>query len=196
MLRTPSNPPRSLAKLSGDNQEGLPREDLPQPLAVSVLDQNGSAFAGAIVTFEVASGDGTVSVETAATDANGQAATTLALGPDPGTITVRATVAGLDPVVFTATGLAIAQTLDKVSGDGQQGASGATLAEPLVISVLDQTGAAFAGATVTFAVTAGGGTLSETTVSTGANGRAVSTLTLGSFPGPTPSLYRCPASIR
>ena len=178
----PNNPPRSLAKLSGDNQEGLPREDLPQPLAVSVLDQNGSAFAGAIVTFEVASGDGTVSVETAATDANGQAATTLALGPDPGTITVRATVAGLDPVVFTATGLAIARTLDKVSGDGQQGASGATLAEPLVISVLDQTGAAFPGATVTFAVTAGGGTLSETTVSTGANGRAASTLTLG-IPG-------------
>ena len=177
----PNNPPRSLTKLSGDNQGGLPREDLPQPFTVSVLDQNGSAFTGAIVTFAVVSGDGTLSVETAATDTSGRAATTLTLGPDPGTTTVRATVAGLEPVVFTATGLG-PRTLAKVSGDGQQEAAGAALAEPFVVSVLDQNGSAFPGATVNFAVTSGDGTLSATTATTDENGRAATTLTLGGDP--------------
>ena len=177
----PANPPRSLTKLSGDNQGGLPREDLPQPFTVSVLDQNGSAFAGAIVTFQVASGDGTLSVETAVTDTSGRAASTLTLGADPGTNTVRATVAGLEPVVFTATGLG-PRTLAKVSGDGQQEAAGAALAEPFVVSVLDQNGSAFPGATVNFAVTSGDGTLSATTATTDENGRASTTLTLGGDP--------------
>ena len=39
------------------------------------------------------------------------------------------------------------------------------------------------GVDVTFAVTAGGGTLSETTVTTGVNGQALSMLTLGDNEG-------------
>ena len=72
--------------------------------------------------------------------------------------------------------------LEKISGDEQQGSVGAALAEPFVVSVLDQNGV-IAWAVVTFSVTAGGGTLSATTVTTDANGRARSTLTLGSEPG-------------
>ena len=65
-----------------------------------------------------------------------------------------------------------AQSLTKVSGDGQEGLAGEPLAKPFVVSVLDQGGSAFAGAVVTFSVTAGGGTLSAATVTTDANGRA------------------------
>ena len=65
-------------------------------------------------------------------------------------------VAGLEPITFTAFGEAIPQTLAKVSGDEQQGAVGTELAAPLVVSILDQSGVAYAGATVTFAITAGG----------------------------------------
>ena len=115
----PNNPPRTLTKLSGDSQEGLPREDLPQPLTVSVLDRNGSAFAGAIVTFQVASGDGTLSVETAVTDTGGLAASTLTLGVQPGENTVTVSVAGLDPVTFTAT----AKVTTDFDGDGETGFS-------------------------------------------------------------------------
>ena len=115
----PNNPPRTLTKLSGDSQEGLPREDLPQPLAVSVLDQNGWAFAGAIVTFEVASGGGTLSVETAVTDTGGLAASTLTLGGLLGENTVTVSVAGLDPVTFTAT----AKVTTDFDGDGETGFS-------------------------------------------------------------------------
>ena len=68
----------------------------------------------------------------------------------------------------------------KISGDDQQAAPGASLARLLVVEVQDQRGRAFAGVPVTFSVTAGGGKLSTTTTTTDANGRAESTLTLGS----------------
>ena len=77
----------------------------------------------------------------------------------------------------------LAETLIKSSGDEQQGPAGASLADPLVVSVLDRNGNGVAGVTVTFAVTAGGGVLSLTTATTDADGRAASTLTLGREPG-------------
>ena len=190
----------ALLKISGYNQQGASGVPLAQPFVVAVQDENGSALEGVQVTFTVTEGGGTLSATTSTTDANGQAATTLTLGSDPGPNTVSATVAGLEPETFTAIGQATAdsdgeeeqaddeqaipQSLTKVSGEGQAGQAGTTLAEPFVVSVLDQNGSAYAGAVVTFSVTAGGGTLSATTATTNASGQARSTLTLGSDPGP------------
>ena len=67
----------------------------------------------------------------------------------------------------------------KISGDNQKGASFAALSQPFVVEAQDANGAALARISVTFAVTAGGGTLSTTITRTGRNGRAQSTLTLG-----------------
>ena len=76
-------------------------------------------------------------------------------------------------------------TLTKVSGDVQTGEPGTALANPFVVEVKDGASPAktFAGVPVTFAVTGGGGTLSATSVSTDATGRAQTTLTLGSTSG-------------
>ena len=74
-------------------------------------------------------------------------------------------------------------TLVKISGDDQKGASGGTLDNPFTVEVQDQGNAAFAGVLVTFAVAAGSGTLSVTSITTDENGRAESTLTLGSDAG-------------
>ena len=82
-----------------------------------VLDQFGNPLAGAMVTFAVTAGGGTLSVETATTDGDGRASTTLTLGRTPGMNTVEATVAGLEPVTFTATGTALAD----FDGDGTVG---------------------------------------------------------------------------
>ena len=71
----------------------------------------------------------------------------------------------------------------KIYGDKQEGMVGTALAKPFVVWVLDEKGAAFEGVPVSFAVTAGGGRLSVETTVTDANGRASSTLTLGSEPG-------------
>ena len=175
--------PQTLAKVSGDEQEGLAGGELAEPFVVSVLDQNGNPLAGTTVTFAVTAGGGTLSATTDTTGENGLAASTLTLGSNPGGNTVEVTVAGLNPTTFIALGVAIPRTLSRVSGDQQQGAPGTTLPAPLVVSVLDQNGTAFAGASVTFAVTAGEGTLSATTVTTDADGQAASILTLGNLPG-------------
>ena len=71
----------------------------------------------------------------------------------------------------------------KISGDTQQGSSGTALAQPFVVEVRDGDSTAFADVPVTFAVTTGGGTLSATSTTTDANGRAESTLTLGNTAG-------------
>ena len=174
---------RTLTKLSGDKQQGSPGAQLTEPLVISVLDQYGDPFPGAEVTFAVTAGGGTLSETTGTTDANGRASTTLTMGSEPGRNTVVARVAELKPVIFSATEKGKPSTLTKVSGDGQQGPAGAPLAEPFVVSVLDQKGNPFAGAIVHFNVTRRGGSLSTAATATDTNGRAFTTLTLGNWPG-------------
>ena len=75
------------------------------------------------------------------------------------------------------------QRIRIVLRNDQQGLPGATLEKPFVVEVQDENGVAFEGVPVTFSVTAGDGTLSTTSTTTDANGRAESTLTLGPNPG-------------
>ena len=192
--------PHSLTKVSGDSQEGPANTQLAAPFVVSVLDEDGAAIAGATVTFSVTAGGGTLSSTTdtnpctiesstssttATTDANGQAATRLTLGSDAGTNTVAATVEGLESEAFTATAAeqAMPHSLTKVCGEDQEGTASAQLDEQFVVLVSDEDGAAMAGVVVSFAVAAGGGTLSAATATTDATGRAATRLTLGSDPG-------------
>ena len=67
----------------------------------------------------------------------------------------------------------------KISGDNQKGAALTSLSQPFVVEAQDANGSPIAGISVTFAVTAGGGTLNTTITRTNTNGRAQSTLTLG-----------------
>ena len=67
----------------------------------------------------------------------------------------------------------------KISGDNQKGAAFASLSQPFVVEAQDANGSVLVGVSVTFAVVAGGGTLSSTITRTNENGRAQSTLTLG-----------------
>jgi len=65
------------------------------------------------------------------------------------------------------------------AGNNQIGAAGAALAESLAVIVRDQAGAALAGVNVTFAVTAGGGSVSPASRQTDASGIAKTRRTLG-----------------
>ena len=167
---------QAFAKLSGDEQQGLAGAALPEPLVVQVLDQSGNVLEGVQVTFAITAGDGTLSVEIATTDAQGRAATTLTLGEVGGDISVEVTVEGLEPVIFTAGGQLVPQTLTKLSGDEQQGLAGAELPEPLVVEVLDQSGNVLEGVRVVFAVTTGAGILSVELAITDSLGQAASPL--------------------
>jgi hypothetical protein len=72
------------------------------------------------------------------------------------------------------------------AGDVQRGVAGTALADPLVVIVTDPEGSPVSGVEVTFQAVAGGGTLGgspSAAVTTGADGRAGSALTLGPSPG-------------
>ena len=99
--------------------------------------------------------------------------TLLATGGRDGTVQLWDVSEWTGEGTITTVEQAMPHTLTKVSGDGQEGTTSEPLAKPFVVSVLDQNGSPLAGAVVRFAVTAGGGTLSSTTATTDANGRAI-----------------------
>ena len=85
-------PPRTLVKISGDNQTGSTGVALPQPFVVEVRDTNGKPASGITVTFTVSGGGGSLNRETMRTNASGRAWTRLTPGDNPGTNTVRVSV--------------------------------------------------------------------------------------------------------
>ena len=76
------------------------------------------------------------------------------------------------------------RALVKISGDTQGAEAGESLANPLVVQVVDAHGKPMPGMIVTFDVSQGGGTLSTTTATTNSAGKAQTTLRLGTTPGP------------
>ncbi|MEY4607823.1 MAG: hypothetical protein RL625_40, partial [Gemmatimonadota bacterium] len=80
---------------------------------------------------------------------------------------------------FTVTAATPASVL-LVSGDVQSAPPGTTLANPIVVRVVDRFGNWVQGATVSFTVLAGGGTVSPSSRSSDLNGLASTSWTLGS----------------
>ncbi len=76
-----------------------------------------------------------------------------------------------------------ARTLVLIAGDGQTGVVGNALAVTPTVLVHDAAGNPIAGATVTFAVTSGGGSVNPATTATLANGQATAAWTLGTTAG-------------
>ena len=172
-------PPPGLRIISGDGQVGAPGQTL-EPFIVEVRDQNGQPVSGFFVTF--IHDDGSLSTILDVTGSNGRAETTLTLGSDTGTTTVTVH-AGRASVTFKVTVTLSPTSLVKVSGDNQTGHTGAALAHPFVIEVRDTNGDPVVGATVTFTVTRGGGSVNPETRRTNRRGRASTRLTLGANPG-------------
>ena len=111
--------PQALAIVSGNEQRGRVGTPLSDPFVVLLLDQNGQPLPETPVSFAVTEGEGTLSVQGAATDESGQASAILTLGPNPGAHAIQATVESLDPVRFTAT----AEATPDFDGDGVAGFS-------------------------------------------------------------------------
>ena len=185
VLITVAMPPEVLVISAGNDQNGMSTIELTDPFVVKVLDADNNGVAGVRVTFRVTTGRGRFSsqgsrrVVFVTTNARGIAEVPFT-PTSAGAITVRASVAALDPVMFTVTAGEPPAKLIKASGDNQPGTPGTRLANPFVVEVQDKDNAPVEGVSVTFRVTAGGGKLSATTATTGENGRAQTILTLGS----------------
>ena len=91
--------PQTLVKIAGDNQQGTPGMELANPFVVEVRDQHDNPLPDVQVTFTVTKGDGKLrerfTVENTMTDVNGRAQGMITLGPNPGTNTVKVSVAGI-----------------------------------------------------------------------------------------------------
>ena len=100
---------QTLVKVSGDDQEGMSGDALPNPLIVEVRDQDNNPLPDVQVIFTVTAGYGTLSeqstIEYATTDANGQAEAILTLGPFAGTNTVEVSLGLRTLATFNAVGV-------------------------------------------------------------------------------------------
>ena len=71
-------------------------------------------------------------------------------------------------------------SLSRAAGDGQTGAAGAALVNAITVEARDENDLPMAGVIVRFTITGGAGALSDTTMTTGGDGRASTTWILGS----------------
>ena len=112
--------PQTIAKISGDNQQGTPGTTLTNPLIVEVRDRNDNPLPDAQVKFTVTLGEGRLSerftVENTMTDASGRAGLILTLSPYPGPNTVGVSIRGRELVTFHAMGIETTRTLG-MNGD-------------------------------------------------------------------------------
>ncbi len=188
----------NLLKVAGDGQSGTVGQVLPSAPSVKVTDASSRGVAGVTVTFTITGGGGSIAGATATSDANGVAtAGSWTLGTTPGPNSLAATAAGTgiagNPATFTATAVAGApRTMSREAGDAQTAIAGTAVAIAPSVKVVDEFGNPLAGISVTFTVTAGGGTITGATPTTGSDGKA----SLGSWQlGPTAGSNELTASI-
>jgi len=184
----PALAPASVVVTGGDSQVAAPGEAVSKAPQIRVTDSQGGGVSGIAVQFHVISGGGSVSTPNTATDAQGRAsAGTWILGPQPGTQQLRATVAGVGSVTFSATateGAGQPAALEILVGDGQTAEVATGLPVRPRVRVLDGDGDPASGVTVAFSVALGGGSVAGGTVVTNASGEAESGVwTLGTVAG-------------
>jgi Bacterial Ig-like domain (group 1) len=154
--------------------------------SVLVRDQNGNAMAGVPVAFNVGTGGGSVTGAAAITNSSGVATVGgWTLGTSVGANTLIASTGSLTPVTFTATAAAgAAASITKTAGDAQTAPAGSAVPIPPSVTIKDANGNPVAGAAVSFAVTAGGGSVTGGSQTTNSSGVAtVSSWTLGPSAG-------------
>ena len=124
-------PPGALVIVSGNNQQGRLGQTLAQPLVVKVVDQNGKPIPGVAVQWSVTKGDATLNPTSNATDAQGQASTSVTLNSvgdvevtaKADRFTVRFTLGSATSFADRATGpvaVPIARVLDGICARNEQ----------------------------------------------------------------------------
>ncbi|MEO5510778.1 MAG: hypothetical protein ABIS27_09105, partial [Longimicrobiales bacterium] len=138
----------------------------------------GGNVAGAVVTFAVVTGSGSVTGASVTTGADGIATIgSWTLGTVTGANTISASASGATALTFTATAAAgPAALVEKAAGDNQTATPGTAVAVAPSVRVKDAFGNLKSGASVAFGTVFGGGTIGGTsstaTINTDANGIA------------------------
>ena len=153
------------------------------PPSVIVKDQHGNPMSGVTVTFAVTSGGGSLAggaFSSAVTTGTDGVATvgSWVLGQKAGANVLTASSGSLASVTFTANSVAGPPSeAAKIAGDNTAAVVGTSLPAPPSVLVKDAFGNPVQGVNVTFAIGLGGGSLTNATRTTGADGIA----TVGSW---------------
>ena len=161
-------------------------EQLPDSVAIRVTDSTGRVLPDVPVRWAVIDGGG-VSDASTRTDSLGVATVRWTLARKTGTQRLRAQIGlgpglGIAPLTISASALAGAPTsVTVVSGDNQKAAAGAKLQKPLVFRVADENGSGVLAAALT--LSASGGELADTALTTDSSGVARTSWVLGHSAG-------------
>jgi len=178
----------ALQIVDGQDQVGPAGTTLPLQVVVRVLDTRERPVANHDVTFTIGSGGGTVEPTTVKSNASGQAAASWTLGPTSGAhlLRVQAPRGGSGTLELSVRATAVAgsgSVLVGAGGEDQTGPVSSALADSLVVKATDALGNPVADVEVTWSVSGGGGSISPTTVVTGADGLAAAERVLGPAAG-------------
>ena len=192
-----TGPPSKMIINAGDNQFAAAGGTVATPPSVKITDAGDNPAANVPVTFTVASGGGTITGASTTTNAAGIATVgSWALGPTNVPNTLRATSTSLNGVSVTfQASVLVPSALAGFAGNNQTARPGFAVPIPPAFKVTNASGIAVPGVTVSFTVTAGGGTVSSPTSVTNADGIATVNWTLGSTQGPNSLQASIPGGI-
>ena len=187
--------PKRLEMVSGDGLTGAAGSPLREPFVVKVVDRYGNPVSAHPVVFAVNVGGGKIEGKTTLTkytEATGEAAVTLTLGPEPQVVNrvqAEAEHAGAplngSPLSFKATSGTVAK-IQYVAGNQQKGSAGYPLPMPFQVRIVDNFGNPVPEYPVDFVVTKGDGHFNgatDTVVTTNYEGIAELFFTPGLIPG-------------
>ncbi len=157
----PGSKPTALVATQGVVTSAIAGSTLGVSPTFTATDANGHAVGGVSVTITVGGGGGTLTGAPTKTIAGPTPVGTWTLGTTAGQNVLIISADGLQPITIIATGTAGAANKLIVSAGGNQTAlAGTTLPSPVFVRVADVNGNGVPNVNVTFALTAGGGSLS------------------------------------
>ena len=188
---TSSDPtPASLIVVQGTNQAVQGGKELPNAIVLRVLTTDGKPVEKVPIGFTVASGGGSVTPGSVLTDANGEARTKWILGPTAPEQSLKAVVAGIDPVTINATAIVPTEVVI-AQGNNQSAKVSTILPTSIVVRVVGLNNTPIIGVPVAFQITAGAGVITPQSALTNSFGEVSVKWTLG----PTAGVNTLSASV-
>ena len=180
---TSSDPsPATLIVVQGTNQAVQGGKELPNAIVLRVLTTDGKPVEKVPIGFTVATGGGSVTPGSVLTDANGEARTKWVLGPTAPEQSLRAEVAGIDPVTISATAI-VPTEIVIAQGNNQSARVSTILPTSSVVRVVGVNNTPIIGVPVAFQVTAGAGVITPQSALTNSFGEVSVKWTLGPTAG-------------
>jgi adhesin/invasin len=166
-------PPAAVTNVTGVPLSGAAGAALAERVVIRVEDAAGNPLPGVAVTFTVSATGASVDPATAITDDRGEARTRWTLGRTPGPQTLTVTAAGSTTLQVAATaGPPQIASLAVNDGNSQSGTAGSNLGTPPSVVARDAGNNPVEGVTVFFSVMSGGGSVTQPSAETNAQGIA------------------------